>query len=289
MRLSHSVAGVLLLGLSLSLMIESPAAAAGAVTVTPTAGLLDGQTVTIDATGFDPFVDVAFCQALMLGSPGPEDCGRPFSTGTTDESGDFSTPYVVRRFMFSSQLERTVDCADPSANCVIGFAQANNVGGTAVLTPIAFEPSPPPTRPDGRIKRRSDGVVSWDDVYNETGAGQTRSHAIASDGRWTFALQAQNDSAVVDDIHISGEAFTQDFTIRYFLGYYDITSSVTSSEGFTLAHMAPGAVQLFAIQFTANAGAPAGATVAASVFSRSGTNPQMFDRVIVSAYVPSTS
>src|SRR5439155_9358877 len=111
--------------------------------------LVELDSVTIEGTGFSPSVQVGFCQAIDDGSPGQSDCGTPFGTTTTSPAGDFSAQQTVRRFIFVPSLGRTVDCA--SEVCVIGSAEVNDIPGTAILTPIAFAPAPPPPATRGSI------------------------------------------------------------------------------------------------------------------------------------------
>jgi hypothetical protein len=240
---------VVAVGLAVPLVWATPAFAARSLTVTPSSGLIDRQIVTIDGTGFNPNTEVGFCQAIDDGTPDQSDCnGGSFGTVVASPSGDFSAQTTVRRLINVPSAGRTVNCA--SESCFIGAAETNNLPGTATFAPIAFAPG----QPDGRIKRRSDGAITGDNVYGDDGSGQTRIRAVEPGTKWTFALQVQNDGLSTDDIKVTAPPSSSPFTVRYFFSYFNITSSVTGS-GFTFTGQVPGQIQTFAVQFTVDPGA----------------------------------
>ena len=84
--------------------VPGAAQAARTLAVTPATDLLDGDVVALHGTGFTPSATVYFCQAVVDGTPGPEDCGVPFQTAQADEAGEFVATYTVRRFMSPSSV-----------------------------------------------------------------------------------------------------------------------------------------------------------------------------------------
>ncbi len=216
---------------------------------------MDGQTVAVDGAGFSPNVAVAYCQAIQRASPSVNDCanGGIAGSATTVSSGDFSGGSVfVRRLIFVPSLGRTVNCAVES--CVIGAAEFTGfevIPGTVAYAPISFALG----QPDGRIKRRSDGEITGDNVYNSDAAGQTRIRAVQPGTTWTFAVQLENDSPTTDNIKIAAPPSSAPITIHYFVGYYDVTAAVTGG-GFTFTDQAPGQLWTFAVHFTVDPGAP---------------------------------
>jgi hypothetical protein len=123
-----------------------------------------------------------------------------------------------------------------------------------VLTTLTFAVPP---KPDVVIRRRSDGVLFFDNVYTTTPGPYE--HTIAPGGTWTFAVLVQNDGGA-GDLTVHAGSVTSPFTMRYFIGYYDVTSVLTNGSGLTLSNMAPGASQLLAVQFTAAPAISPGAT-----------------------------
>jgi hypothetical protein len=155
--------------------------------------------------------------------------------------------------MFVPSLGRTVNCW--SESCVIGAAETSNVAGTATYSaPLTFVH----VQPDGRIRRLSDSTIFGDDVYNSDGSsGQTVTHAIGPGGNWSFAVQVQNDGERTDDITVTASPIlsSPDITVRYFAGWFNVTSYVTGA-GFTFADVPPGGIRRLPVQFKAGAGAP---------------------------------
>lgn len=230
-----------------ALLWVSPAFAARSLTATPSIGLIDRQRVHIDGAGFNGSVEVGFCQGIDDGSPDQNDCHMG-SAGltTTSSTGTFSVQNSqVRRLIFVPSLGRTVNCAIES--CVIGAAEINDISSTATFTPIEFAPE----QPDGLIRRRSDGQITGNDVYENIVPGlmsQTRVHTIEPGGKWTFALRVENDGLDTDEITVTASPPALPGEVRYFVGYYDVTSNVLGS-GFTYSDMAPGEIRTLAVQF----------------------------------------
>lgn len=128
------------------LVPASPAAAAGGITVTPSTGLVEGQTVSIHGSGWLPNHTIGFCQAVPSASPSPSDCGGGLYGGATaNGSGQFTASLVVKRSIFVPGLNRQVDCADPAEGCAIaaGAAAAQADPGTdytAASGTVTFTP-----------------------------------------------------------------------------------------------------------------------------------------------------
>lgn len=238
--------------LGVALVGPAPAFAQGSLSVTPDSALLDGETVALEGTGFNPGVYVGICEAINDGSPGQDDCGAQIPVTLTSASGAFSGAYVVHRFIQPPSVGRVVDCLIES--CFMGAAEESDIAGTATFTAITFAPQVP----DGRIKLTGSGTIIGDNIYNDNGTGQTSRHVIAPGGKWGFALQVENDGLNTDDITVTAPAVASPFSVRYFFGYYDVTPFVTGA-GLTYHGVASGAIRALAVQFTANPGAPGGA------------------------------
>jgi hypothetical protein len=242
--------------LGLTVVWAPPAFAARSLTATPSTGLIDRQTIAVFGAVFNPNAAVGYCQAIQSASPSVNDCASGgASTTTASASGDFHGGVFVRRLIFVPSLGRTVNCAVES--CVIGAAEFTGfdvIPGTVAYAPISFAPG----QPDGRIKRRSDGEITGDNVYNSDGFGQTRIRAVQPGTTWTFAVQLENDSPTADNIKIAAPPSSAPITVHYFVGYYDVTVPVTGG-GFTFTDQAPGQLGTFAVHFTVDPGAPLGA------------------------------
>lgn len=149
------------LGLGGTLVAAGPASAADAhvVTVTPSTGLTNGQTVTVSGTGFveTPIINdwsVAQCSAAILSEPitlqnALHDCDvttQPFVFAHADAAGNLSTPFVVRKsFTTSSQI--AVTCGQAPNDCAILVSQLTGSDLTGAAAPISFG-APTPTLGD---------------------------------------------------------------------------------------------------------------------------------------------
>jgi hypothetical protein len=114
------------------------------VTVTPSTGLVDGQNVMLAGSGFPPSDTVFFCQAIESGTPDPGDCGVPFASVLSNDAGEFTATYTVHRFMEPASIGTVIDCAQPSANCVIG-AIAFLTSSDVAIAPLTFAQQEPTT------------------------------------------------------------------------------------------------------------------------------------------------
>jgi len=256
-------------------MWVSPASAAPNLTVTPNTNLVDSQLVTVDGSGFPDSVDVVVVECATDTVPlFPSNCQGFETNVTTSSTGTFSTPFVP--FIAFGRNPET-NCELQS--CFIGAAVLTDADNTATFAPITFIPG----LADGRIKRRSDGQISGDNVYSPSAPGQRRNHAIEPDGYWTYALQVQNDGPNTDDITVYT---TNNAKPQFFFGYYDITSQVTAPGGLVFPAMAPGEVRTFAMRFHAPANAAPDTRLTDSVNFLS-ANSGAADQLILSVQTPS--
>jgi hypothetical protein len=128
------------------------------VTVTPSTGLLDQQTVEVAGTGYTPGATVALIEC-PAGSAAVSACD--FSTGlfvTADGSGAIDTPYRAVRAITVNGA--SLDCATPMA-CAVSVGNVDDFDQRS-LVPISFEnlpipipnpvgvsTAPPPVTPSG--------------------------------------------------------------------------------------------------------------------------------------------
>ncbi|MDQ1461515.1 MAG: Neocarzinostatin family [Actinomycetota bacterium] len=230
-----------------------PASAARGLTVTPGTGLVNFQTVAVTGSGFTPSVNVSFCQAIEDATPSRADCGAAVPSAFSSPTGAVSGENTVRQTINPSSVGHPVDCW--VEQCVMMAWEENDVAGTVVF-------SPPLTfvriQPDGQIRRLSDSALIGDDVYNSDASGQTVSHGITDGHDWSFAVQVENDGGRADDISVMAvaEMAHPGIAVRYFAGWFDITSAVTQGRSFTFADVAPGAIRKLVVQFRAASTAP---------------------------------
>jgi len=98
---------------------------------TPAEGVADGDEVTLEATGFDPNLDLGITQCIAEGDPdngvettGAEHCNlRAIATVTTDADGAVSTTYAVSAGQtMIDNTEGGVTC-DATHDCVVSVGE----------------------------------------------------------------------------------------------------------------------------------------------------------------------
>ena len=119
-----------------------PTVTTGRVVVTPSAGLTDGQSVTVALSGFAPSATLGWCQAVVAPVPAATGlCGGPIRTGTADATGALSDPaYPLARNIYVPALARWVDCANPAERCVLVAAEEHDIIASVATADLAFVP-----------------------------------------------------------------------------------------------------------------------------------------------------
>jgi alpha-tubulin suppressor-like RCC1 family protein len=121
--------------------------ATSSIAVTPSSGLVGGQTIEISLSGFAPNAFVGWCQAVDDPPVGAANCSAPLGSGTTDDNGELTAPVTIRRFIYAPGRDRWADCAEPTETCIFGAADLADLGGS--VTSVALDiitPPPPATR-----------------------------------------------------------------------------------------------------------------------------------------------
>lgn len=182
------------------------------LTVTPDTDLLESSVVTLHGTGFDPFGDVYFCQAVLEAAypeiPG-DDCGGPIANVRPNEAGEFSASYTVTRFVKPRATGVEVDCAQPETPCAM--AATSYVGGyPRIEVSLAFRPGPRSVV----TATPTTGLVDGD-IVDVVGTGLPPSASVS-------ICQAPASSATSCDNPVTGETdttggFSASTTVRRFV------------------------------------------------------------------------
>jgi hypothetical protein len=271
MRVVRRLGVIAVLACVAVLLAPARADAAPRVVVTPSTGLSDGQTVTIVGTGFDPSDTIGVCEVVLDSSPGIEDCIGPRSVEFPDRSGAFRSELRVERAMLSGEHHRYIDCAID--RCAIGASSIPSLERQAIAD-LAFDVPPLVGQPNLAIKNQKTGALRGEDRTNADGVGQTVLRLVEPGSKWTFAVGVRNDS-FEGPANISVTAPRPSaVTVRYFVGYYDVTDLVTGDD-LLFRGMVEGNLfddfKVFAVQFSVPKEAPVGTTERFLVTARSGT------------------
>lgn len=123
-----------------------------AITVTPSTGLVDGQVVAVDGTGWPPGqVGLYQCHnSVIPGSPTNEHpCEAPRVITGADVLGQFSESFTIRQYVIASNDGNSLwDCAVAPGCLVVAFN-----GATATASPIQVDPTvAPPASISGTVR-----------------------------------------------------------------------------------------------------------------------------------------
>jgi hypothetical protein len=239
----------------------SAQASAGGVTVTPSVGLVNGESVTVNGSGWQPSSVVSVYECVLVSGDDVE-CVTSEPVGT-DAAGDFAIPYTVVRMIHG------IDCQAAGGCAIVAFASPSTMSGAA----ITFVDS---AKPDVVIRRRSDGKLFFDNVYTSTPTAY--GHTIVPGGAWTFVVLVQNDGPAPGDFTVTADSVAAPFSIEYASGYYNLTSSVTGG-GVRVPAVAPNTFRVFAVQFRADPSTPIGATASITFTATANADPGLHDAV----------
>jgi hypothetical protein len=208
------VLATLFVGSLLFVVAPTDAQTTRTLTVTPDTGLVDGDVVQLEGSGFTPSDEVFFCQGVMDTTPDPANCGGPISSVPANETGEFSATYTVQRFMTPSSVGATIDCAQPSANCMIGASDFFSPSPGLAVAQLTFTPQPPRT-----LAVTPDSDLIDGDVITVEGTGLPPSTSVEFcqgivEGTVQISdCRAPVQGAVVDE---AGE-FSANYTVQRFI------------------------------------------------------------------------
>jgi hypothetical protein len=117
-----------------------------------------------------------------------------------------------------------------------------------------------PAQPDGRIKKGS-GAYVGNNIYNSTGANQTKTGKAARGSTIKFGISIQNDGTTAARFSVvaTGAATTM-YSVRYFKGTKEITTAVVAGT-FQTPLLGPGAKVLITAKVKVKSSATKGSNV----------------------------
>ena len=134
-----------------------------------------------------------------------------------------------------------------------------------------------PLRPDSRIQAVGDATWRGNDVYNTTGAGQTRLVAQERSRSVRFRVSIQNDGRV-GTFGAQGSPGTAQFPTRYRYEGNDVTAAVMAGT-FRLRNLPQGAARVLGVTIDVGVDATPGSTRTVSVTTWATSNPVKRDVV----------
>jgi hypothetical protein len=146
-----------------------------------------------------------------------------------------------------------------------------------VLTATAAD-----AQPDLSIRKGNQPVRVGDGIFNLDAVGQTRVALVRRQGTVNFYVRAENESAAVDDLILTGTRNTDHFWVKYFDGDQEISARMRNAT-YVFADVPPGGRRAIRVEVTARAGAPVRSSVRVLVTGTSG-NDDTQDRVKAVVY-----
>jgi hypothetical protein len=251
----------------------SPPATRGTVTVTPDVAT-EGDTVTVEGTGFRPVADIELLQC----APNPvdtNDCSLDVSSQLgTDSVGDFSGTIQLQQTISPPPLQGSViDCHTAGA-CVIAAMEVVDIPDTIAAAGVQVAQAP---TPDARIRRRGTGEIIGDNTCCSAGDQQFLKRQAAGT-KYAFAVQLENEGDVAGDFRVTAPTAPAGVRVDYFVGYYNVTAEVHGA-GFTFTNVPAGALRKLAVRFTVDSAAPLGTLFAEDITFRTTATPLRADAV----------
>jgi uncharacterized protein YkwD len=124
---------------------------------------------------------------------------------------------------------------------------------------------------DGMVRLGSDASYVGDNVYNRSGAGQSRSKRIGKRGGANFYVKVQNDGDASDTFRVRGSSHNRRFRIGYYTLGRNVSAAVKGGS-LRLRDLAPGAHRILRVRIQTRSTVPKGAARTAKVTVISTTN-----------------
>lgn len=184
------------------------------LTVTPNTGLVDGQLVLVEGSGFRPggLLFVIICEGTV---PTAQRC--PDSAGATDDDrvdadGNVSTEHRVRALISVGQPSTVVDCRVSS--CFLS-ASEDPFGDDLPMVPLQFDPDAPLLPPPTVTADPSTGLHDGQ-VIEVHGTGWTPQEAVLllqCEGTAPFSDARCSDGPFTPNFVGNGTTFAGSFTV----------------------------------------------------------------------------
>ena len=146
-------------------------------------------------------------------------------------------------------------------------------------------------QPDNQIGNKGEETYIGDNIYNTTGADQTKSQTVNNNVTATYEIKVENDSSAPDALNVSGTAGGGGWTVTYYdalTGGSDITSDVIGG-GWSTGVLAPGASKEIRVEVTPDGTLPGGSSKEVLITSTSafgGTTQDTVKAVSITSVQP---
>ncbi len=138
------------------------------------------------------------------------------------------------------------------------------------------------TRPDATVKLAADATALGNNVYNTTGAGQTRAVTTARGTSKTLVVRVGNDGLTTDGFNVRGPGSAGGFTVKYLKGASgttDVTAAVVAGT-YHMSKVVPDRSAVLRLVVTVAAGTPPGTVGSWLVTAKSRRSTAVTDAVL---------
>jgi hypothetical protein len=192
------------------------------------------------------------------------------TSGTATPGADFGLASGTVTFspgQISQSIPVTVlnDGAREGSETIVVTLTAPGAGttlGTRTATTVTIGTSD--QQPDALISTKAARSYLGNNIYNRTGAGQTKSLSGRRGTTRTFYVRISNDGNVRNTFRVRGSAAGAGSKTRYFAGSTNITAPMRSTSGWAVT-LAPGASRVLTLKLKVRAGAVLGSVKRATV------------------------
>jgi hypothetical protein len=193
------------------------------------------------------------------------------TSGTATPAADFTLPpgkltfargEVTTTIALTVNDDRQQELAETVVLTLSSPSQGTSLGMLKSVT-VIIEASD--QQPDAWVSTAPDSGYIGNNVYNTTGADQTKTLTARAGQPRAFYVRIYNDGNDMDTLTVRGVSIPTLAAVRYLSGTTDITARMQSQAGFTVARLRPGAFRLIEVRITPGAAAAVGSVRVARV------------------------
>lgn len=193
---------------------------------------------------------------------------------------------VVPAMLPSASAQSEGGPTTTSTTSTTGAPTTTAASTTTTETTTTTTTVPASPRPDAQIRRSGSGLFAGNEIYNTSGANQSRTTEAEPGDTVAFDVRVENDSTGPQDIRVFGTAGTGAFTVRFFNGSNNATPPVTSTGGYTLQDVAAGGHVDLRVEIVVRNGAAPGTQRKVYIRTRPAVGNAPADVVVATAKRP---
>jgi subtilisin-like proprotein convertase family protein len=258
--------------------------ASSSVTIASNDSVFSFQTASATVSEGTPEATLTVARTFGLGSPAAVhyetmEIGTADDADFTSVSGElvFGAGEDTKLLNIPIANDATPEKAETIEIRLMDASPGASVGSTWHAT-VTINESDTSYRPDGMIRLSTQGTYVGNNVYNSTGAGQTKAVKTKRGTTKTFFVDIQNDGNIRDAFTVMAPGSGSGFTVSYFLEEENVTAPVVAGT-LTLDEIAKRARWTMRIVVKVSKSARAGAVKGLTLRTTSVSDPTKVDVV----------